>query len=217
MNELSKPTSPKFIDRTGHQYGSWKVEEYAGKNWRGDVIWQCLCACGTRKTLVGNSLSKQVGSCGCQKGPKLSALRRTHGLTGTTEYNVWLGMKARCESPGSPVYARYGERGIQVCERWRSSFEAFLADMGNRPSPKHSLDRIDVNGNYEPSNCRWATQAVQQRNRRNNVVVTVDGITACLAEHCERYGIKQPTLSVRIHKKGWSVERALKTPVRGAL
>lgn len=140
-------------------------------------------------------------------------MKITHGLSSTSEYGIWSGMRKRCENPKCPAFKRYGGRGIVVCERWRASFADFLADMGPRPSPKHSLDRIDVNGNYEPGNVRWATAATQARNTRRNHTLTVGDETLCLSEWGERFGIQPGLIQARIDM-GWTTERAVTTPSR---
>jgi len=122
-------------------------------------------------------------------------------------------MNRRCKSQGASGWANYGGRGITVCERWQESFLAFLADMGRKPSPDHSIDRIDVNGHYEPGNCRWATFTEQNRNRRSSVMLTHDGKTLCATEWGERIGGNGATVTGRI-ERGWSVARAVSEPVR---
>lgn len=127
------------------------------------------------------------------------------------ELKAWYEMKARCYTPSNKKYSHYGARGIAVCAKWLDSFESFLADVGPRPSPQHSLDRIDVNGNYEPGNVRWATQKVQQRNRTNSRVVSYAGRTMPLIEAAEiaglRYGLVKRRLEI-----GWTISKALSTP-----
>lgn len=132
----------------------------------------------------------------------------------TPEYNAWINMIQRCEDKSLRAYHRYGGRGISVCPEWRHSFATFLQDMGRRPTSSHSLDRIDVNGNYEPGNCRWATWKEQQRNRSNNVRVTIGGVSLTLPEWEERTGIAQATIRQRI--KAGRREDELLMPV-GAL
>ena len=122
-------------------------------------------------------------------------------------------MRQRCNNPHFPAYPHYGGRGIVICERW-SRFENFLADMGNRPTPEHELDRIDNDGPYSPSNCRWTTCTVNQNNRRSNRILEWDGKRLTVAEWSRELGVKAATLYQRLHQ-GWSVERCLVTPVQG--
>jgi hypothetical protein len=144
-----------------------------------------------------------------------SPSNKTHGLSRTALYAVWVTMKERCLNGARGDYKRYGGRGIRVCDRWLHSFEAFLADMGDRPSPRHSLDRKDPNGHYEPSNCRWATAVEQARNRRANQTITHGGETLTVAEWSERTGIKAPRLYWRLHR-GLPPEEILSTDDRRA-
>jgi hypothetical protein len=130
-----------------------------------------------------------------------------HGQRNSDEYGIWRHMKTRCENKNSPAYKWYGARGIKVCEKWLD-FKNFFEDMGVRPSKKYSIDRINVDGNYEPSNCRWATMRDQQRNRRNNAVYTYNGITASLAELCELNGCKYKTVHMRM-SKGAPIDQAM--------
>jgi len=129
----------------------------------------------------------------------------------TPEYRCWSHIKSRCYNKNVNEYKLYGGRGIVVCDKWLYSFENFLSDMGLRPSKYHSIERINVNGNYEPSNCRWATQKEQQRNRRNNTTLSLNGENKTIAEWTELYGLKRCTISFRI-RKGWNVEKAITTP-----
>lgn len=128
-------------------------------------------------------------------------------------YKIWEAMLRRCRNEHDTSYANYGGRGVTVCARWTASFTAFLADMGERPSPRHTLDRIDTNGHYEPSNCRWATQREQMRNVRYNQRVTWRGETHCIVEWAEITGISDKALYSRV-ARGWDPERALTTPAR---
>lgn len=131
----------------------------------------------------------------------------------TDEYNAWQHIRSRCYNKNSPAYPEYGGRGITVCDRWLESFENFYADMGPKPSRKHSIDRYpDNDGPYSPSNCRWATRAEQNRNTRQNVILEFNGKRMCLTEWADLLGICKTTLFARIQRDGWSVERALTTP-----
>jgi len=130
------------------------------------------------------------------------------------EWVVWHSMKQRCENTNSDSYERYGARGIRVCERWQV-FENFLADMGRRPSVRHSIDRFpDQTGNYEPGNCRWAIAAQQNRNRSDNVFLEFSGVRKCLTDWATEVGLSRDIIAWRL-KRGWSIERALSQPLRG--
>jgi len=132
----------------------------------------------------------------------------SHQLSQTPEYRAWINMKTRCNDETTPYYSIWGGRGITVCARWMESFQNFYEDMGKRPSPKHSLDRINVNGNYEPSNCRWATRSTQMRNVRVNHHVEVGGVSMTLADAVEGTGLDYNTVLYRL-KRGWPLEHAL--------
>ena len=137
----------------------------------------------------------------------------SHRATQTPEYKIWIGIIVRCENTKSNRFPRYGGRGIKVCERWRISFPAFLNDMGIRPSPKHSIDRIDNDGNYELGNCRWATDAQQRRNRSDTRLITAFDRTQCLADWAAETGIDRLALHWRL--KHWTPEEAISRPLRG--
>jgi len=200
-------------DLTGQVFGRLAVVEYAGLGKRRQAFWLCRCKCGAIVTVVSGDLCRgQTRSCGCLKADLAHARRFKHGLSTTGTYNSWAAMIRRCFDATNDSYPRYGHTGITVCERWLS-FEHFFADIGHRPSAAHSIERIDGNGNYEPGNCVWATASEQARNRRNNHVITFAGRTLCIAEWSNRTGIHASTLCKRLNDYGWSVERALTTPV----
>lgn len=140
-----------------------------------------------------------------------NAARYRHGCTGTYEHGIWLQMKQRCLDPNNAAYDRYGGRGIKVCDRWLNSFEAFLDDMGPRPTGL-TIDRINNNGHYEPTNCRWTTYREQRLNSRSVRLLTFNGETRCLTDWARITGIGECTIFYRL-QRGWSVERALTEPV----
>jgi len=153
------------IDITGQKFGRLTAEFLSYKKRKYVQYWSFLCDCGNRK-IIGKSpvMRGTTNSCGCIHTERITI----HGGAYSAEYSTWHALKDRCYATGTKYFKNYGGRGITVCDRWRDSFENFLADMGNRPSPKHTLDRIDVNGNYEPSNCRWANWWIQGINKRKS-------------------------------------------------
>jgi hypothetical protein len=154
-------------DLTGIRFGMFTVVSFSRKSKSPDVTyWNCLCDCGNEFERITGSM-KNTLSCGCFRKLNTSRLQKTHGLRSSKEYSSWQNMKKRCYNPSSNRYKDYGGRGIVVCDRWRDSFENFIADMGRMPTDKrYSIDRIDNNGNYEPSNCRWATYLQQAKTNR---------------------------------------------------
>lgn len=136
----------------------------------------------------------------------------THGQTGSPEYISWMSMRQRCYYKKSGSYSRYGARGIRVCKRWLK-FENFLSDMGKKPSPDHSLDRINNSKGYSPSNCKWATRLEQGSNCRNNKLLTFNRKTMCMAQWQRATGISRHAIYYRL-KSGWDIERTLTTPSR---
>lgn len=181
---------------------------------RGRVrYFNCLCDCGSQRIICMPSLvskTSELKSCGCWKIEVQRARRTTHGQNSATfrtrTYNTWAKMIARCTNPNQAGWEHYGGRGITVCNEWRR-FEAFFADMGERPEGK-SLDRIDVNGNYEKSNCRWATQSEQMSNTRHNRWITYQGEAYTLSALARKFGLGTKTLEGRLNR-GWAIERAV--------
>lgn len=200
----------------GLRFGRLTVLSFAGKVGLREACWNCRCDCSNTSVVSGHNLKRgMTNSCGCLKtehGRNLAEQAVTHGharLGKTPTYLQWTRMRSRCFDRTNPYY---GGRGITVCDRWKS-FENFLADMGERPLG-HSIDRINNDGNYEPGNCRWATQKEQCRNQRDNHVLEFQGRRACLAEWAEVCQIPYHTLKQRINNYGWTVDRALTEPVK---
>ncbi|CAB4174487.1 hypothetical protein UFOVP1138_64 [uncultured Caudovirales phage] len=147
----------------GSAFGKLTVIEQEGVSANGALMWKCCCECGSVKLYRSGRLRSGYSTgCGCSKGNNL----KTHGLGKPPEYMVWWGMKNRCNRKQDKQYKNYGGRGIKVCERWENSFSSFIEDMGKRPFEKAQINRINNNGNYEPSNCEWTTQSENQKNRR---------------------------------------------------
>jgi hypothetical protein len=192
--------------RTGSTFGRLTVIERCAIS--KPKKWICRCECG-KESLVfdSNLLRGHTTSCGCRQ----TEIMISHGQSKTKEYRAWIAMRTRCYNTKTPYYKDYGGRGITVCERW-NSFELFLADMGPRPSDGSSVERRNVNGNYEPSNCYWATDKTQARNRRGTIYVSVGGEDISLAEASEKSGINYRTAHHRIFRGGWSVADALSKP-----
>lgn len=208
------PICKNFNDLTGRTFNSLTVLGYAGSDFRYDGRWHCQCECGKITTVKTGALTGlSIKTCGCHPG-NLKHGHTKHNAPSTPEYSSWENMNQRCYNPNVKRYDRYGGRGVEVCARWRGKlgFENFLTDMGPRPSLKHSIDRHpNKNGNYEPQNSRWATQAEQNRNRAGNHNITFEGETMCITDWASRIGISVRALGMRI--KNWGIERALTTPV----
>lgn len=205
----------KFVDLTGAVFGKLLVLERqkSPELKHAASRWLCKCECGNTLTVRADSLRRGQQSCGCyrseetiEKVREVGRQNKTHGKTLTSTYHSWMTMKARCSNPNSNRHSNYGGRGIKVCERW-AKFENFLEDMGERPDGM-SLDRINSDGDYEPGNCKWSTQKEQQNNRRNNMLIELDGVTMTLAQWSEKTGFDATTISTRI-RRGWSCHDAL--------
>lgn len=204
----------QFKDLMGHDFGKLTVIGRAKNDKIGRSKWLCKCRCG--KEVIVRSTHLQSGntqSCGCWK-KELSIERfTTHGMRKTKVYRTWCKMIQRCYNPNIPDYKDYGMRGIEVCAKWKRSFENFLEDMGQPPTSKHSIDRIYNDGNYYPDNCRWATPKEQARHTRNNRLISYKGEVKCLSEWAELLNMNVGTLCARLNKSKWSVEKALTTSV----
>jgi hypothetical protein len=219
-NQLSMPTDPRFKDLTGARFGRLVVTGFAGREAgpgrTTNFLWFCVCDCGARSTPSGRNLkSGNTQSCGCIARERAAALNLTHGhakgYRPTPELKTWQMIKARCHTPTASGYHKYGARGIKVCDRWREDFSAFLTDMGPRPSPLHSIDRLDNSKGYSPDNCRWATASEQAYNRRTAHFLTINGERMHLEDAAKLSPVGVSAVLRRL-QKGWSDEAAVFTP-----
>ena len=193
------------MDLKGQKFGRWTVLEEVGRS-HGSVLWRCRCDCGTVRDVPSNALrTGNSVSCGCYNREVIT----THGKSKTTNvYHVWQCMKDRCLNPNSQEAKHYIDRGIKVCDEWLDFENFYEWAMANGYKEGLSLDRIDNDGNYEPSNCRWATAKQQCRNRSNNYILTVNGESHCISEWAEIVGIKPTTIHTR-KRRGWTDEEAI--------
>lgn len=203
-----------LIDLVGLRFGRLVVISRAGAYGRSSPTWHCVCDCETKVEIPGRRLhSGRTQSCGCLRremsAARLPPLPR-HGLSDTPTYGTYESMLTRCYNPHREGWKNYGGRGITVCDRWRASFENFLADMGERPAGL-TLERKDNDGPYSPENCIWATRSEQARNTRNTVWLNVGGERLTVSEAAREAGIKPVTLHSRL-RLGWDLTKALTTP-----
>lgn len=181
------------------------------------AIFKCKCGKDFEAT-IQNVRSLKSKSCGCQRLEKLSIIKTTHGFTKNgivkSEYSTWISIKSRCRNYKDPNYKRYGARGIDVCEQWFNSFKEFILYMKEKPTPYHSIDRLDNDGNYEPGNCIWNTKKEQCRNTRRNLILEYKGQKKCLSEWVEELGLTNyRAILKRIVYRNWSVKKAFETPI----
>lgn len=207
----------KLIDLTGKKFGRLTVIERTENNHRGNVMWKCICECGNEKIVSRNCLNQGITkSCGCLLKEARHSNTRKHGKTKTRLYRIWAKMKERCNNPKTKSFVYYGGRGITICEEWLNDFQAFYDwSMANGYSDNLSIDRIDVNGNYEPGNCRWADTKTQANNKTTNRYITLNNKTQTLQQWSKETGINHSTIQVRIDEMGWTKEQAIKSQVRG--
>jgi hypothetical protein len=201
-------------DLTGERFGRLAVIKYAGTNNHRESLWECKCDCGGSRVVRRGSLtSGDTSSCGCFRKEVMSTQYNglKHGMSKMRFYDTWKQMLQRCTNTNNANYRSYGGRGITVCDKWQT-FEGFWEDMQDSYSDNLTIDRIDVNGNYEPDNCRWATRKTQRNNTRFNRFLTFYGLTLTLKQFSEKYGMSSKALDYRL-KKGWDIEKALLTPI----
>ena len=194
-----------FDDLTGNKYGRLTVIRRV-PNMNGHTMWLCKCECETEISVAARHLkSGDTRSCGCYRKEAMAS----HFMSKTRLYKIWSNMKTRCNNPQNKRYTDYGARGIRVCNEWNSNFDSFYNwSMSSGYSDSLTIDRINVNGNYEPDNCRWITKAEQNSNKRNTVFITYNGITETMAWWANKLNLYKATISKR-HRKGWSDEECL--------
>lgn len=204
-----------YKEMIGKTFGRLKVVKRLHRPKGKDYIWECICICGKTKQTYGSLLRKgNTKSCGClryEQISKLGKLTKTHGMNKTKAYNSWQNLVQRTTNPNHRDYHHYGGRGINLDPKWLK-FENFYEDLGAPPSPKHSIDRIDVNGNYEPGNCRWATHKEQNNNKRNTVFIEFNGQTKTLNEWGFILDMKPNMIYTRLFRYNWSIEKTLTIP-----
>ncbi len=188
------------------KYGDWTVisEQRVCEGKKG-LHYKCRCLCGTERDVkIANLKSGISKGCGCVRKRKLLDRNHKHGMKQTKEYRAWCSMKTRCNNPNFKFYSHYGGRGIRVCDKWMGSFPSFYEDVGDSPSPKHQVDRIDNNGDYEPGNVHWVLAAENCRNKRDNRKINGE----CISTISRRLGKTHSLVANRL-ARGWSEERAI--------
>lgn len=209
--DKAHPTT-NISDLSGNKFGMLTVLSKDHKGNDRKWYYKCQCDCGNITVVRSNALtSGNTQSCGCQKGR-----RNTHHLSKKRLYRIWIGMRDRCNNVNNHAYERYGGKGVIVCKEWNDDFMLFKDwALQNGYNDNLSIDRIDVNGNYEPFNCRWATAQEQADNKTSNILITIGSKTQDLQQWCNKYGIKRSTVNTRVLQCGWDYEKAITTPVRG--
>ncbi len=198
------------IDLTGRTYNRLTVLKYIGSS-----TWLCKCSCGNTCQARSYAIRKNiVVSCGCYKAEKAKEFHTTHGHSSkrTPTYQVWDGVIQRCTNKKNQAYKNYGGRGIRVSGKWLK-FENFLKDMGEKPTTKHSIERIDNNGGYESQNCKWILLSKQHINKRTNFMITYKQIAMPLSEWAKKYNIHPSTLRNRIVRSRWPIDKSLTLPL----
>lgn len=209
-------------DISGQKFGMWTAIKPAGKNKYGAYMWLCRCDCGNYKTVVGHTLRRGTSTnCGCVREAFFNSGKNKpnlkHGGKKDRLYGVWIGIKDRCYNPNSKYYRRYGARGITVCDEWMNdyaSFREWALKNGYDDSAKKgacTLDRIDNDKGYHPSNCRWVSMKAQSNNRSSNHILEYNGERHTITEWSDITGIRKDTIRRRVEVLGWDVERALTT------
>lgn len=197
----------KLIDMSGKIWGRWVVSRDIPpkKNKHGKWMWWSTCECGTQRWVLGVHLrSGATKSCGCIRSEIVSERSTIHGMVYTLEHSSWSNAKNRTTNPKHPQWKDYGGRGIKMCSRWLNSFANFFADMSLKPGPNYSIDRIDNDGDYEPSNCRWANRKEQASNKRSNVMIK----ELTMTQYCDKLDINYASFRQYYRVKGLSLEES---------
>jgi len=208
----------KKRDLVGQKFGRLVVLYDTGERKNGNVVWHCKCDCGNEVDRRSDHLtSGATKSCGCYNRERAAEVHTTHGMARQRErhpvYLAWHDMLQRCENPNFTTYKDYGGRGIRVCEEWHDAKIFIDWALANGWREGLTIDRINNNGNYEPSNCRWVTRKEQARNKRNNHLITFNEKTQPMAQWAEEVDIGSCTLRYRINNLHWPIERALTEPI----
>ena len=210
----------RYKDIKGMKFGRLIVVEYYGADKHKNALWECQCDCGNTSIAKTHNLMKgATRSCGCLQKEKatkhLLDISTTHGLSkdskgkNTRLFRIWMGIKNRCSNSNLREYPKYGGRGIKICDKWLNDYKAFHDwSIQNGYSEKLSIDRIDNDGNYEPSNCRWVDEKTQANNRSSSKIYEINGVKRTLAEWVKEYNCSYPTAYERL-KRGWSLQKAL--------
>ena len=205
-------------DLTGQRFGRLVAIECVGRTNNGNAKWLCKCDCGNEAEIASYLLRKGITqSCGCIKREQNEEMFTTHGESKgskrTRLYRIWSGIKTRCYNTNQAyAFGKYGAKGIEMCQEWRNSYEAFRDwSLSNGYADGLTIDRIDPRGNYEPSNCRWITQQEQQNNRTNNHLITYNGETHTIAEWGRLMNFSKAVIPHRL-ARGWSIEKIMTTP-----
>jgi hypothetical protein len=195
-------------DITGQRFGMLVASSFIEAR-NGQSLWECVCDCGAKTVVAAGNLKRQK-SCGCWR----NEIRQKHGLCGTRLYNIYDKMKLRCTDPKTDSYKHYGGRGIEICSEWLNDNTSFFKwALANGYNDQLEIERIDRNGNYEPSNCKWATRKEQMNNTSQNFILEFNGEKLTLTEAAEKYNISRKTLWNRIKRSNWPIAKALTTPV----
>lgn len=204
----------KMIDLSGRQFGRLKILRPVDGGDPKYKYWESLCDCGNKHVCVTGSLtSGRTKSCGCLQRQRVTE-KATHGEASgkrgaTKEYRTWIRIKDRCYNQDAVSYPNYGGRGIKVCSRWLHSYENFISDMGRAPSKDHSIERKNINKDYTPKNCSWATKLEQMNNTSRTMWVFFRGERKSISNWCRDLGVNKSTVYQRIYKLKWNAEKAL--------